>query len=71
MLGPHSKKQHMSALEVSEQTTTAAPAIAGPVEYDRARFALSIRERRLLLATGDFIVGGLACVLAYTTGPPR
>ena len=56
----------MSALEVSEQTTAAAPAIAGPVEYDRARFALSIRERRLLLAAADFIVGGLACVLAYT-----
>jgi exopolysaccharide biosynthesis polyprenyl glycosylphosphotransferase len=56
----------MSALEVSEPTTAVAKAIAGPIALDRARFALSIRERRLLLAAADFVIGGLSCALAYT-----
>jgi len=56
----------MSALEVGEPATAASSQVADQVELDRARFALSIRERRLLLAAGDFVVGGLAVLIAYT-----
>ena len=54
----------MSALEVRPQPEEIsgleiAPALAA------GRFALSIRERRALLAVGDFLVAALACYLAY------
>lgn len=32
---------------------------------ERSRFAISIRERRALLAVADLIVGALACLLSY------
>lgn len=63
---PGSKKPPMSALKVGKPAEVASEPIAAPVEWDRARFALSLRERRLLLAGADFIVGGLSAVLAYT-----
>jgi exopolysaccharide biosynthesis polyprenyl glycosylphosphotransferase len=65
MLGSSPRKQPMSALEVGEPAEPVAEAIAAPVDWDRARFALSLRERRLLLAAADFIVGGLSVMLAY------
>jgi exopolysaccharide biosynthesis polyprenyl glycosylphosphotransferase len=40
-------------------------AFAGPVESSRAGFALSIRERRVLLATADLVVAAMSTVLAY------
>jgi exopolysaccharide biosynthesis polyprenyl glycosylphosphotransferase len=54
----------MSALEVGKPaTSTESP--ANEIEQDRARFALSIRERRLLLAAGDFIAGGASTIIGY------
>jgi exopolysaccharide biosynthesis polyprenyl glycosylphosphotransferase len=63
---PGSEKQPMSALKVAKPAEVASEPIAAPVEWDRAHFALSLRERRLLLAAGDFIVGGISALLAYT-----
>ncbi len=55
----------MSALEVDQpQPAAAAGATAFP-PLTRRRFALSIRERRVLLAAADFGAGAIACVLAY------
>lgn len=55
----------MSALKVGQPTETAPTTPVSAVEGKARRFALSIRERRVLLAGADFVVGALACLLAY------
>ena len=53
----------MSAIDQPE------PAHAGvgtaPTSLTGRRFALSIRERRVVLATADFLIGALACYIAF------
>lgn len=57
---------------------SAAKAATQPAEHDAidptigapaTRFPLSIRERRFVLAAGDFILGALACLIAFTLHP--
>ena len=55
----------MSALEVGQPKDTVPTAPTGTVTRQRRRSALSIRERRVLLASGNFTVGALAALLAY------
>ena len=40
-----------------------------PTAAPATRFPLSIRERRGLLAAGDFLLGGVACLIAYELHP--
>jgi hypothetical protein len=58
----------MTALEAGEPAEQVPQGFAGPVESRRTRFALSIRERRALLATADFIIAALSTLLAYAVG---
>jgi exopolysaccharide biosynthesis polyprenyl glycosylphosphotransferase len=53
------------ALEVDQPQPAAAGAAISHPPLTRRRFALSIRERRVLLAASDFAVGAIACVIAY------
>jgi exopolysaccharide biosynthesis polyprenyl glycosylphosphotransferase len=55
----------MSALEVGKPKDAAPAVPVKPVEVTTRRFALSIRERRVLLAGADFVVGALASLLSY------
>ena len=55
----------MSALEVDQPQPTPAGLGTAPVSITRRRFALSIRERRVVLATADFLIGALACYVAF------
>jgi len=54
----------MSALEVRPQPESVSHLEIAPVVGAR-RFALSIRERRVILAAADFVVGVIALVVAY------
>ena len=53
------------ALEVDQPQPNAAGATISHPPLTRRRFALTIRERRVLLAAGDFVVAAVACVIAY------
>jgi len=54
----------------ADRPNDAVPAVAAaPTAVERARFALTIRERRGLLAAADFVVGTFACVLAFILHP--
>jgi exopolysaccharide biosynthesis polyprenyl glycosylphosphotransferase len=64
----HSLYRRMCALEAGKPTDPVTEAFAGPVESSRARFALSIRERRVLLAAADLIVAALSTIPAYAVG---
>lgn len=55
----------MSALEVGEPDDDTPGVPVRRVEVTARRFALSIRERRVLLAGADFAVGALASLLSY------
>ena len=55
----------MSALDVRNGETLVAEILASPLDATRNRFAISIRERRALLAIADLIAGGLGCLVAY------
>ena len=55
----------MSALEVDQPQPAPAGVGAATLPLARRRFALTIRERRVLLAAADFAVGAIACVIAY------
>ena len=52
----------MSALEAEKAKATGMPAAAPETQR---RFALSIRERRVVLAAMDFVVAAVACWIAY------
>jgi exopolysaccharide biosynthesis polyprenyl glycosylphosphotransferase len=39
-------------------------------EATRSRYAISIRERRAILAVADFVMGGLGCLVAYAIVRP-
>ena len=54
----------MTALEVRPQPEE-APRLEIAPPLAAGRFALSIRERRVLLAIGDFLIGTLSLVIAY------
>jgi exopolysaccharide biosynthesis polyprenyl glycosylphosphotransferase len=54
----------MSALDAAEPEDVVSGLIVSPPAGAR-RFALSIRERRVVLAVADFAVGALATLLAY------
>lgn len=53
----------MTALEIQPPDHRPGLEVGAPVSA--RRFALSIRERRVVLAAGDFVVSALATVLAY------
>jgi exopolysaccharide biosynthesis polyprenyl glycosylphosphotransferase len=55
----------MSAVDAGQTPDLVSEALGSPIDAARARFAISIRERRVLLAAVDFIVGALACFLAF------
>jgi len=52
----------VSALEAEKAKATGMPAAAPETQR---RFALSIRERRVVLAAMDFVVAAVACWIAY------
>ena len=55
----------MTALEVDQPQPAPAGAGTAAAPLGRRRFALTIRERRVLLAATDFAAGAIACVIAY------
>ena len=55
----------MSALEVRQPDESGNSISTSSADRAKRRFALSIRERRVVLAFADFLVSGLACLLAY------
>src|SRR5437762_11388786 len=55
----------MSALEVEPSPEGAPNLEIEPAAGARRRFALSLRERRAILAIADFAVAALACYVAY------
>ena len=55
----------MSALEVDQPQPKPAGVGTVPIPLPRRRFALSIRERRVVLAAADFVIGALACYVAF------
>ena len=55
----------MSALEVDQPQPPETGVGTAPVSLTGRRFALSLRERRVLLATADFLIGALACYFAF------
>lgn len=57
----------MSVVDTPQEALL-AEVLATPRE--RSRFAISIRERRVLLAIADLIVGALGCLLAYLALQP-
>ena len=60
----------MSALEARDGEGIGAPALADPIELKRTRFAISIRERRVLLATADLLVGAAGFFVSYVVLRP-
>jgi exopolysaccharide biosynthesis polyprenyl glycosylphosphotransferase len=55
----------MSALQARDSEGVVPKAVANPIELKRTRFAISIRERRALLATADLIVGAAGFFVSY------
>src|SRR5690349_21198756 len=55
----------MSALEVDQPQPPKTGVETAPISVTGRRFALSLRERRVLLAATDFAVGAIACVISY------
>ena len=55
----------MSALEAKSTPENVANLEVAPAVASRRRFALSLRERRVILAVGDFAIGALASLVAY------
>jgi exopolysaccharide biosynthesis polyprenyl glycosylphosphotransferase len=60
----------MSALEARDGEGIGAQVLADPAALKRTRFAISIRERRVLLAAADLIVGGLGFLVSYVVLRP-
>jgi exopolysaccharide biosynthesis polyprenyl glycosylphosphotransferase len=55
----------MSALDASNSDRVVSEVLAAPLDRSKTRFAISIRERRALLAIGDFVTGALGCLVSY------
>lgn len=55
----------MGAVDVGNDEIVITESLATPESRTGGRFAISIRERRALLAIADAIVGALACLVAY------
>jgi exopolysaccharide biosynthesis polyprenyl glycosylphosphotransferase len=55
----------MSALEAQPTPERIASLEVAPADATRRRFALSLRERRVVLAIADFGIGALASLVAY------
>ena len=58
----------MSVVDASREEALVAEVLTAPRE--RSKFAISIRERRALLAIADLVVGALACLIAYLVLQP-
>jgi exopolysaccharide biosynthesis polyprenyl glycosylphosphotransferase len=54
----------MSALDRRDSDALVAGLVT-PVDLGKSRFAISIRERRVLLAAADLVVGAIGLVVAY------
>lgn len=55
----------MTALEAREGDALVAEAFAAPLDLGKSRYAISIRERRALLALADLVVGAAGFVVSY------
>jgi exopolysaccharide biosynthesis polyprenyl glycosylphosphotransferase len=55
----------MSALDARDSDALVSEVLAPALDRGRSRFAISIRERRALLAIADLIVGAIGCLVAY------
>jgi exopolysaccharide biosynthesis polyprenyl glycosylphosphotransferase len=54
----------LSSVETPALESVVSEALAEPLESGK-RVAISIRERRALIAVADFVVGAIGCLLAY------
>jgi exopolysaccharide biosynthesis polyprenyl glycosylphosphotransferase len=54
----------LSALDARKSEAIVSEVLAAPLDRGK-RVAISIRERRVLLAIADFMIGALACLVAY------
>ena len=54
----------MSALDVGKSEAIVSEVLDAPLDRGKS-MAISIRERRVLLALADFMIGALACLVAY------
>ncbi len=61
----------MKAVELGDSEDAAPLLTVSAATSRRHRFALSIRERRVVLAVTDFVIGALACYAAYVSLHPR
>jgi exopolysaccharide biosynthesis polyprenyl glycosylphosphotransferase len=55
----------MKTIELGPSTDPTPSLAVSAAAEPRRRFALSIRERRVLLAAADFVIGALACYIAF------
>jgi len=55
----------MNALELKEAQDAVRVVPVSPMEATARRFALSNRERRVVIALVDFVIGALACYIAF------
>jgi exopolysaccharide biosynthesis polyprenyl glycosylphosphotransferase len=55
----------LGVVNVRDADTLVSEVLAAPLSGTRNRFAISIRERRALLAIADLLVGASGCLVAY------
>src|SRR5205823_3848583 len=60
-----SSRTRMNAVDVRDAEDGVRVVPVSPTEANARRFALSNRERRVVIAVVDFAIGALACYIAF------